>query len=295
MTTPSFAATIVLYNANISRLTENISACLPQVKCIYLIDNSEKPIFSEPMLQEKWGEKVHYLALGENLGIATALNRGCKAALADGYEWILTLDQDSVVPAGLIEAFEKILADGQTNIGIITPQINTHAKDTHKTDASIEELTTCITSGSLTSLKAYTAIGGFNETLFIDNVDTDFSLRLKEKGYQVLRDNSVVMSHQIGNIQEYKWRRRHLFNVTHHNYLRRYYITRNNLYINRHYAKAFGLKDYGIKNLIKQVLKILLFEQDKGRKLLAVAHGIHDFRHGIFGKYNPLREKNRNT
>lgn len=289
--TPNIAATIVLYNANLQRLKENISACLPQVERIYLVDNSEHPCFTESKLQEEWGNNIRYIALGENLGIAAALNRGCQEAKTDGYSWILTLDQDSVVPQNLISAFLKNIAESPGNIGIITPQVNAHAKDFHQAATSVEELTTCITSGSLTSLEAFTAIGGFNEALFIDNVDTDFSLRLKENGYRVLRDNSVVMAHQIGNIREYKWRGRHLFNVTHHNYIRRYYITRNNLYINQHYAKTFGLKSYGAINLLKQILKILLFEQDKCRKFTSIRHGIYDFRHDIFGKYNPQQRK----
>ena len=33
----------------------------------------------------------------ENLGIATALNIGVRKALENGYEWILTMDQDPEV------------------------------------------------------------------------------------------------------------------------------------------------------------------------------------------------------
>ena len=46
---------------------------------------------------------AHVSASAENLGIAASLNRGIREARARGARHVLTLDQDSEVPAGFVE------------------------------------------------------------------------------------------------------------------------------------------------------------------------------------------------
>lgn len=58
-----------------------------------------------------------------------------------------------------------------------------------------------ITSGSLTNLDAWKAIGGFDEKLFIDLVDTEYDIRALMKGYCSYRINTVVLTHEIGHIE----------------------------------------------------------------------------------------------
>jgi len=47
-------------------------------------------------------EKVRYLTAGTNSGIGTALNTAGRMAVQEGYEYLLTMDQDSVASVGMI-------------------------------------------------------------------------------------------------------------------------------------------------------------------------------------------------
>ena len=58
---------------------------------IYIIDNSSK---DNGELAGQISNAV-YLPNNENLGIARALNIGCKKAMGDGFKWVMTMDQDS--------------------------------------------------------------------------------------------------------------------------------------------------------------------------------------------------------
>lgn len=284
------AALIILYNPDIVLLKKNISACLPQAEHIYLWDNSEAASLDIRTLGVNC-EKLSYHAYSGNKGIATALNDGCRTAFDEGFDWVLTLDQDSIMPDNMIASFTQIIQrDKQGQIGIITPQINAYAGANHRERQSVDELPKCITSGSLVRLSAFREVNGFKDYLFIDNVDTEFSLNLRLHGYRILRDNSAVLNHHIGNMRPVRLYNKTLFHVLNHNYLRCYYMTRNNLYIHKHFGHMPGTHDYGWNFVMKLFLKILFFEDDKRRKLISIYRGISDFRNGVYGKYRYTSE-----
>jgi rhamnosyltransferase len=55
-----------------------------------------------------------------------------------------------------------------------------------------QDMESVITSGSLLSLAAYTAIGPFREDFFIDHVDTEYCLRARLKHYRVIKTRSPL-------------------------------------------------------------------------------------------------------
>ena len=58
---------------------------------IYIIDNSD----NDNSEIAKLIPNAIYIPNRSNLGIAAALNIGCAQALKDGFEWCMTMDQDS--------------------------------------------------------------------------------------------------------------------------------------------------------------------------------------------------------
>ena len=62
---------IILYNPDLSRLRENISAILPQVDKVVLVENGSSDI---TYLKELEDEKIELIVNEENMGIAYALN-----------------------------------------------------------------------------------------------------------------------------------------------------------------------------------------------------------------------------
>ena len=266
----------VLYNPT-EEVFENISSYLNGLNKLYLVDNSE---IEDNVLKNKFLEfspKIEYIKLNGNEGIAKALNIAKNKAMKENYNWLLTMDQDSKFENDdFLKMLNLVKKYFKKNIAIFSPF--------HKTIGSIYENKEMIekdvvmTSGNLLNLKIVQKIGDFEEKFFIDEVDHDYCYRIKKENYKIVVLNEIILRHNLGNIREYKF-----FSVTNHNYIRRYYITRNKLYMTKKYP--FLRKRY-IKGIFKDTIKIILVETDKIKKLKMIYLGIKDFKNNITGKIN---------
>ena len=266
---------VVLYNALPKAYIFDIEQCN-----VIIVDNTPNRNLAIG------GENITYIPLMDNLGIAKALNEGFMIAKSKGAEWVLTMDQDSDLPSNMIEVYHNFIVETNGKIGLLAPQINMYKGENKKVFNSYVKIDEAITSGSLINCKAYNEVGGFKDELFIDGVDFEFCWNLKKHGYSIYQLNSVVMQHQLGETKEYKLFGKHLFYVTNHNFIRRYYMTRNSLYIRYLYAdimpKPSILESLGIVSLFK----IVFFEKDVIRKFKAIKLGQQDFKNNKFGKYD---------
>ena len=68
---------------------------------LYAVDNASHD-GTIAMLKEGWGFSVMVIRNEENLGVAEANNQGIRAALEDGCEYVLLLNNDTVFPCDLI-------------------------------------------------------------------------------------------------------------------------------------------------------------------------------------------------
>ena len=272
------ASVVVLYNPSQENIN-NISLYKKEVDRIYIVDNTDDNIKRINNTQ-----KLKYIKLGENKGIACALNIGAKKAIEDGYEWLLTMDQDSKMTEDIIVKMKDFLiSTKEENVGLISPYQDIDSKEDNISE-DIEDMIEVMTSGNIINLDAYKKIGGFKDWLFIDCVDTDYCMNLHKHGYKVLRLNRIVMKHELGNLVVHK-----LFNKEYpcynHNPIRRYYIVRNNLYINSLYKNLYP--EY-CKRLLRiqkgQVKRIIVFEKNKFQKLRMMYKGYRDYKKGIKGK-----------
>ena len=220
---------------------------------------------------------------------------GARKAIEEGYKWLLTLDQDSKITESIINQMKQFLLKTKIKkIGLISPYQDIDAKE-EILDAEYEERIEVMTSGNIINLKAYQEIRGFKDWLFIDCVDTDYCMNLHKHGYKVLRLNNVVMKHELGNLKVHK-----LFGKEYpcynHNPMRRYYIVRNNHYINDMYKDIYP--EY-CKWLIRvqkgQVKRIIAFEKNKFQKLKMMWKGYRDYKKNIKGKLGEVNEKTNNN
>jgi len=200
-----------------------------------------------------------------NIGVAAALNLGLKRAIDEGYDWLLTMDQDSVFEEGALKELKSVASSSKENIALISP-FHFIKKTPRKT--SIEEVTITMTSGNLLRVDAAKKAGPFEEKLFIDSVDNEYCLRLRKHGFKIIRVNNAILHHQLGELKGF-------FNTVTHNAERRYYITRNMLYVMTKYFPKLFL--FGSKELIKSFLLILLVEDNKINKLKSMFRGIADW------------------
>lgn len=244
-----YGAGIVLYNPNIERLKKNLDAICPQVKQVYCFNNGLNDSEAICELLNSYSN-ITLIGCGKNLGIATALNRLVEAAHVEGMEWIITLDQDSVVCNGMVEALATL--KDERDVAVICPIIEDIRRKNEKpvmTSNTKEDVEFCITSGSFMSVHKIIEIGGFDDWLFIGLVDDDLCYRVKLNGYRIIRNNAVVLNHELGNITPSKFERIYLKlgEILHSetikklsykrevNPMRLYYATRNMIYLKKRY------------------------------------------------------------
>lgn len=282
----SCAAGIVTFNPDLVKLKRNILSLLKQASLteIIVVDNHSDNFDEIVQLLRKF--KIKIIRNKDNFGIATALNIIMETAYRSNIGWVLTCDQDSIVPDNLMVDFLEYT--DISNLAVLCPKIfdmNTKIVLNDDNGTEIEDVDECITSGSLNNVQMWKQINGFDDFLFIDSVDFDYCRRLKEAGLRIIQINKVILKHEIGNMKLVN-----IFGikvlVLNHNAFRKYYINRNRVYCD--YKEFEKLKLVSILFFLKSILFIFLFENNKIKKIKATVNG---FRDGINSGRQLLRGK----
>jgi rhamnosyltransferase len=286
-TPPLVAGMVVLYRPT-PDVFDNLLSYVDQVGVLYVVDNTENPDTSFVSTLESISA-TRYLPNSQNLGVATALNVGARRAIEDGYEWLLTMDQDSVATPGMVATMLRCDAQRQgRNIGLISPFHVQVGGNRRKPRGPCTAVLTAMTSGNLVRLSAYVAVGPFLDELFIDQVDNEFCLRLHAAGFGVVEAGEAILSHRVGDLRYYRLPLPAY--TSNHPPVRRYYITRNRFHVGRMYRDQFPeYRRFELRQLAKEVLKILLYERQKLSKFRMMALGFCDYRRGRLGPYSPRR------
>ncbi|MBO6116623.1 MAG: glycosyltransferase family 2 protein [Ruminococcus sp.] len=262
-------AGIVLYNPDIQRLKENISAIRNQVDQIVFVDNGST---APEQYQVLLNNTDIIIRSNKNEGIAAALNKVLQYAKDHHFDWFITLDQDSVCKEGLIAKYYKYIelpAVGILTCNIIDRNFNT----VNRIDKDYYEIKNCITSASFCNTAAFAAIGGFDEWLFIDAVDFDVCSNLRANHYKIYHINFDGLLHEVGHGKKvWMFGEKIAYN---HSPFRNYYIARNNLYLIHKYPDDFPLKRYITHEIIRELI-ILFYENKKIKKISKRWKGIRD-------------------
>jgi rhamnosyltransferase len=275
------AAVVVFYNPD-DLVMGNINSYINQVDKLFVVDNSEN-------INNNLAEKINlldnakYVYNKSNIGIAAALNIGARIALEEGFDYLLTMDQDSKATPGMVEKLTEIMISSD-EIGIVAAEhINPDIRQ--KPGAgNAEEILFTMTSGNLVSLTAYEKTGGYLEKLFIDHVDHEYCLRLNKLGYKVIKASDAILYHKVGNASRKKFLNHYLY-PTNHSPIRIYYRMRNRLYVDNLYKKLFPeyLRE-DRRNMKREFLEIILYDSNKLRKIKMMLKGYIDYRKKRFGK-----------
>ncbi|MBR1812213.1 MAG: glycosyltransferase family 2 protein [Lachnospiraceae bacterium] len=273
-------AGIVLYEPEEERLMENLAAVLPQVQHVLLVDNHSSCLSRiRARVVEQFGEeRLMWLFLDENKGIAYALARIMDYACGQGFPWVLTLDQDSVCRPGLVEQY--FCLTGQPEIGQmgcrITDRNFTEPGLTEGDGAEYQEVPFVITSGSFMNVKWYQKTAGYDEKMFIDGVDVDISYALRKAGAKVIRIPFDGLLHEVGHGKPVKLLGKEYI-AYQHSPERNYYIARNNQYLQRKYPTEFS-RIHTFLYELRMELVIGLYEDQRWEKLKNRWKGIRDSR-----------------
>ena len=188
-----YCGLVVWYNPE-EDVFDNINSYVDDVELIYIIDNSKRD------QQDKIGayayrDKCIYICLGENKGLAKALNIGCKRAIADGFDWVLTMDQDSRFEQGAVRKLKECVENEGNQYSLVCPNVKSIYTDEKTGEEKVAYVrwsseqrllqNWAMTSGSLMSLEDYENVGGFDDDMFIAHLDIDLGIRFKQQGKKI--------------------------------------------------------------------------------------------------------------
>lgn len=199
---------------------------------------------------------VTYLGGGGNLGTGEGLNSLLRAATD---EWLLYLDQDSILEGPFLEILtEALKAAGsfQAVVAVGSRIVLRSDTDPAGTAAlSIAPVRFLIASGTTYNVFRASSLGGFDGNLFLDTVDHEFCLRARKAGMTLLQDPRLVLSHEIGS-DSVRVLGMSRLRVARHPVWRRQLMWRNTVILVRRYLRIFPLDC--IRHLSARIVDTLL-------------------------------------
>ena len=298
------AAVVVLFHPDRAVLRRLYEAIRGQVSAVWFIDNT--PGMTGSHYVPEPGEAawdVVYKPLEDNHGIAYAQNLGMAALFAQGYDHVLLLDQDSLLPAGtvdkLLTAEARLLAQGiqvaavgpvfvdaktglpgkvhhHTWLRLRKPFVNLEAVEPLETDW-------LIASGSLLRRSVLEQVGPMREELFIDTVDMEWGMRARSQRLRSFVVPTAQITHSVGDA----FARLLGTSVILHNETRNYYIARNWFYLLRVKTMGIRWRSGALPHLAKFLLAHLWLAQSRGRLLKLFARSLRDGAQGRMGRREP--------
>lgn len=244
--------------------------------------------------------------LGQNVGIAAALNVGINVAQEEGFDHVLLSDQDSLpapdMVAGLVRG-EQELSLGGERVGAVGPLIRdlVTAQDYpfqasvpgrllygHRFPSASEPYvasTSLITSGLLIPAPVLRDVGGMAEELFIDNVDIEWCHRTIARGYRLFGMGGAILFHRMGDdclrVWYRGWRR-----VSAYGPLRLYYRFRNFIHLLRLSYVPAAWKLRASWYMLGMLYAHAMYSSRRLASLRAITLGTWD---GIVGQLGPCR------
>jgi rhamnosyltransferase len=280
-------AVIVSYNPT-AVLEKAVSQLLNQAERIIVVDNASSVQACNEILDsvEQVSPKIQVIRNNENVGVAEALNIGIRLVIDCDFDWILTLDQDSVINENYLKHMYDFAArNSNKRIGILGPTYEFKDKGRKKIQLPHKLLVT-LTSGSLVNTEVFRNVGLFRSDYFIDYVDFEFCLRLAKFNYSLFRIPEAVLYHEMGEVKT----RRLPFKVKYTTYdtQRRFYKSRNRVLTYRMYFKLFPLWVLAdLMRFLKEIIKILLTEENSMDHLRAEVAGVKE----ALKTVDPLRQQ----
>ena len=295
---------MVLYHPDILLLKVVMAAATAQLSHLFVIDNTpdfQVASLNQALINDHFAG-VSYTSLGDNYGIASGQNAGISQAIAAGCDHVLLLDQDSLIPVGMVTELLRVEASllaHSASVGVVGPWYRdkkgdrlamaiTHGKYfvtrnpmpiSSKAPIRVDYM---IASGSIIRTRVLIEVGLKREDLFIDWVDVEWCLRAARLGFLHYMTPTVMMEHDIGDRVVQVFGRA----INLHSDIRNYYIVRNacRLLLNRQIYRRWR-----INILFKIPMWVILFSVTSKYKLRAfflLVRACFDGFTGKLGRYD---------
>lgn len=195
-------------------------AALPREMPVLLVDNgSTDAELAAAALAIANHPRAELLRLGSNLGLPAAINRGARHVEASSSppEFLLLLDQDSEprpdAVQKLLDGFLTLEGEGERVGGVGPVLIDPATGLAHgfhvmqglrwrrvfpTPDNAAVRCANLNGSGTLVRLELFRRLGGLDESMFIDHVDTEWSFQVIAAGYGIFGVPDAVFAHAMG-------------------------------------------------------------------------------------------------
>ena len=297
------AAVVVTYHPVASALRELLEAVAPQVASVVVVDNgSPAPTLAEVDAAVR-AVGAQLVALGENLGIATAQNRGVDWALESGATAVLLLDQDSVPAPDMVAVLEHALAspapdgrpvaavgavarddrDGEPPFVYGAQRFGPRRVELPTAPGARVEVAFLIASGCLVDVRALKAVGPMREDFFIDHVDLEWGVRARRAGWALYAVVGADLRHELGDDPRRvpgRDRTVHVQSVG-----RNYYMTRNTLLLVRSPLLPAAWRWGYLWWITKYTLYYVVAVEPRRLRVPLLLRGLRD---GAFGRSGPM-------
>jgi GT2 family glycosyltransferase len=292
---------IVIVNWNSFDVTQNCLASLrsidyPNYKII-VVDNGSNDSSGDKLKSEF--PEIILLKNEENLGFTGGNNIGIEFALNNDLELVMLLNNDTIVTPKFATNLVTFLQQ-DVNIGAIQPKIMFNQEreiiwNAGSSFSKVWHLTKTIGMGEfdkgdydtqreipwvtgccfLTKSSIIREIGKLDDCFFIYYEDTDWSFRIKQKGYKLIYEPSSKIYHEVGKSND----NRETFGEGNLSPFSHYVNVRNHIFIVRRYAKGV----FFITSMLYQLYKLVgysLYFLTRGR-FKKLKSSIRGFYHGL--------------
>lgn len=263
------AAIVVIYHPRYQEAIDNIRSYASTVDRVLIWKNSSEEFAIPADLKEK----AIFMGAGENEYMAKPLNYALEWCADKGYDYLLTMDQDSRWEnSGYF--VERALALAEGDVAMYAPYtVGQYERPEQDYDAE-----SVITSGSLVNVAIAKSLGGFREDYKIYWVDGEFCYWARKNGYR------IRVLHDCRLIQQFGKQTKTLFGFTTSNYspFIYYLLIRNMLWMRREFPEGVSVKTV-LYTLMYTIRGIILGEKNKIRKIHNINKGVI---HGLFSHFD---------
>jgi len=289
-------------NSEMPLLHSVIESCKGQLDGVIVSDNSDRPEPKEELrkMKEEFGGFLEIIWNEIDLGNSVAFNDATKLAIEHGATWTVTLTDDSPMKPDFIKtmlaAYNKLSEEQKKSIGLITPNLLTIRGYVHdpQLPAHITEFGGT-SEGQMVKTSVFPIVGFYNAGFFMDGFDGEFCHRVRAKGFKNLMVPHAICETRWGHPDMRKFFGKTIL-IPNYGAYRYYFASRNFMYQYLHEFRLFVLQNpewyYGIWAILipRYMIKMVLFEKEKGKKLRAYFYGTW---HGILGRLGPMPENVR--
>ena len=288
------ATITVTYHPDIEMLRKQLTQ-LPSEAVRIVVDNASAPRLLGPLHKLAEEHRVRLITNGTNVGLASATNQGIQLARELGCKSVLLLDQDTAPGvdgvAGLRNAYRRLLDEGM-RAGCIGPRmvdpITGLEYGFHRISdwrwirefppPGTTEPVLCANlngSGTMIPMEVVDALGGLDDAMFIDHVDTEWAFRVLDAGFGLYGAPDVVFAHRMGERSfRFWWLRWRVW--PYRSPLRHRYLYRNAVTLIRRGDVPVVWKVWAVMKLLLTWTVHFLFDRQRFAQTAGMLRGIRE-------------------